>query len=82
MQFEDFYLRAFWCLITERLGGPCIPYSEIIRFAERSGLNQAMVETFTTIIWKLEGSFNSWARGEQDKQKMADKPSPAKRAKR
>jgi hypothetical protein len=79
--FEDFYIRAFYCLITERMGGVCIPHSQILGFAERSGLNSAMVGTFTIIIWKLETAYNSWVSGEQAKTQSLDKPSPAKRVK-
>lgn len=79
--FEDFYIRAFYCLLTERRGGVCIPYSEIISFGERSGLNSAMLGPFQTIIWKLEAAYNSWAKGEQDRNEAMNKPSPAKRAK-
>jgi hypothetical protein len=79
--FEDFYIRAFYCLITERRGGVCIPHSEIVTFGERSGLNSAMIGTLTTVIWTLETAYNTWAKGEQDKNSAQDKPSPAKRAK-
>lgn len=79
--FEEFYIRAFYCLLTERRGGVCIPHSEILSFGERSGLNSAMLGPFQTIIWKLEAAYNSWAKGEQDKQAAMNKPSPAKRAK-
>ncbi len=79
--FESFYIRGFYCLLTERRGGVCIPYSEIITFGERSGLDSAMLGTFTTIMWKLETVYNSWAKGEQDKHAAQNKPSPAKRAK-
>jgi hypothetical protein len=80
-QFEDFYIRAFYCLITERRGGVCIPHSEIVTFGERSGLSSAMIGTFTTIIWTLETAYNTWAKGEQDKHSAQSKPSPAKRLK-
>ena len=79
--YEDFYITAFYCLITERRGGPCIPNSEIQNFGERSGLNSAMLGTFRMIIWSLEGAYNSWVKGEQDRAAAQNKPSPAARAK-
>ncbi len=79
--FEEFYISGFYALITERRGGVCIPHSEIVNFGERSGLNSAMLVVFTTIIWKLETAYNSWAKGEQDKHAAMNKPSPAARVK-
>lgn len=79
--FEDFYILAFWCLISERGGGVCIPHSEIQEFGERSGLNSAMLGTFRMIIWQLESAYNTWAKGEQERESIQNKPSPAARAK-
>tara|TARA_R110002167_G_scaffold93122_2_gene249827 strand:+ start:23218 stop:23478 length:261 start_codon:yes stop_codon:yes gene_type:complete len=63
--FEGIYLRAFWRLITERRGGPVIPYSEIEKYAARQGLDSDMIETFCEVIWSLDRAHTDWARAEQ-----------------
>ena len=60
--FEDIYMRAFWRLVTERRGGPVIPYSEIEKYATNLGLESAMIETFCEGIWSLDRAYSDWAR--------------------
>jgi len=66
-EFEDFYLRAFWLLVTERRGGHVIPHSEIRQYGEREGLDSAMIETFIQVIWALERAQADWANSERDR---------------
>ena len=63
-QFEDEYLRAFWRLISERRGGAVIPYSEIVKYATRLGLDSAMIDTFVAVIWSLERAHSEWAKSQ------------------
>jgi len=67
--FEGFYLEAFWKLVTERRGGPCIPYSEIVEYGEREGLDSAMIDPFVSIIWTLDRAQAKWAQDEQERQR-------------
>jgi len=81
-EFEDFYLVAFWRLVTERRGGHVIPYSEIRKYAECNFLDPSMTEVLVRIIWFLERSYSDWQKQEQERSKIANKPSPAKRARK
>tara|TARA_R110000796_G_scaffold23821_1_gene68205 strand:+ start:1071 stop:1313 length:243 start_codon:yes stop_codon:yes gene_type:complete len=63
-QCEDEYLRGFWRLISERRGGHIIPYSEIVEYATRLGLDSAMIDTFVEVIWSLERAHAEWAKSQ------------------
>tara|TARA_R110002167_G_scaffold143958_2_gene333675 strand:- start:31013 stop:31255 length:243 start_codon:yes stop_codon:yes gene_type:complete len=62
--FEDEYLRAFWRLVSERRGGHIIPYSEIVKYATRLGLDSAMIDTFVAVTWSLERAHAEWAKSQ------------------
>lgn len=79
--FEGFYLRAYWNLVTEKRGGIVIPYSEIIEYGERSGLDSTMIEVLIVVIRQLEVRHERWAKGERTRRELVDRPSPAKRQK-
>lgn len=80
--FEEFYMIAYWRLLTERRGGPVVPYSEIRNYAERKSLDPPMTEVLISVIRFLEHAHNEWHKQEQERAKIASKPSPAKRAKK
>lgn len=71
--FEGFYLKSFWRLLTERRGGPCIPHSEIVEYGERSGLDSAMIEAFTAVIWSLDRAYSRWAASEHERARRMNK---------
>ena len=69
--FEDFYLRAFWQLITERMGGPVIPHSQIQRYGETAGLDSDMIETFIQVVRAIESAHGKWLDGERERQRTS-----------
>ena len=71
-----------WNLVSEKRGGHAIPYSEILNYAERSGLDSSMIDVLVTVTRHLEETFYRWQKGERDRRALADKPSPAQRGKR
>lgn len=71
--FEGFYMQAFWRLVTERRGGNCIPYSEIVKYAGQFGLDSAMIETLPEIIWGLEKVYSDWAEAEAKRKRQNEK---------
>lgn len=81
LQIEKFYLASFWKLVTERRGGQVIPYSCIVEFAERSGLDSDMIDPFCAVMWTLDRALNGWHKDKAASSSIVDKPSPAQRAK-
>tara|TARA_R110000796_G_scaffold41179_2_gene101988 strand:+ start:31773 stop:32030 length:258 start_codon:yes stop_codon:yes gene_type:complete len=65
--FEDFYLRSFWHLCTEKMGGPAIPHSKIREYGEREGLDSAMIGAFTSVIWSLDRAHANWSETERER---------------
>jgi len=78
---EDFFLRAFWALATEKVMGSPIPHSKIVEYGERCGLDPAISEVLTIVIWKLDRTYSRYQESERKRKELIDKPSPAKRAK-
>lgn len=67
---EDWYLRAFWALGTERqLGygslGP-IPWSRIVAYGERSGLSPGMVDVVVEVVQAMDGAYLKWRQDESE----------------
>ncbi len=67
---DDFYLAAFHRLSTTRMItadaiGP-IPDDKIYDFGKRKGLNDAMLEVFETVIYRMDSAY---MLNEMDKQK-------------
>jgi len=63
---DDIYLCAFWELSTERTYGQYlgpIPWSKIIFYGDRLGLDETMVVVFTRILRELDEVFLSDQRG-------------------
>lgn len=74
---EDFYLRAFWDLHTERqLGavvpGP-IPWSAVVTYGSRFGLEPSMVDVLAEVVRELDGAYLTWAaeRAEESRKEAA-----------
>lgn len=74
-------MSAFWELITERGAGPVIPHSKIEKYGERKYLDSTMNKVLVFVIRSLEQAHSSWQERKQELAEMANKPSPAKRAK-
>jgi len=64
---DEFYLRAFYELITGRNSDGRIPWRDIEDFAERRGLDEEVIPSFKEIMRALEGTFAVWIKGEQDR---------------
>lgn len=65
---EDFYMRAFWDLSTERqVGftlGP-IPGSLIDEYGSRNGLDFDTMDLFRAVIRMLDDAYIKWAAEQQ-----------------
>lgn len=81
LPIETYYLSAYWNLSSERNGSNSIPWSKIVEYGERSGLDSTMISVLVTLIRKLEFDHNKWVNGERTRKEMVDRPSPAQRAK-
>jgi len=64
---NEFYLKAFYELITGRNTDGRIPWRDIEDYAERCGLDEDMVPPFKEIMRSLERTFSEWLSGEQDR---------------
>ena len=62
------YIDAFWELSTERdFGyslGP-IPWSKIMLYADRIGLNPTMCDVFLLVMRELESHYNEYTKNKQ-----------------
>lgn len=74
-------MRAYWDLATEKIQGSSIPWSKIIEYGERSGLDSIMIEVLLVVTRTLEARYIRWAKGERERRELVEKPSPAQRAK-
>lgn len=71
MRGDEFWLRAFWELSTERMFGQVIgpiPNSRIVQYGERKGLNRAMLGVLEAVIREMDEAWLGWQRDEQRKQ--------------
>lgn len=80
---DDFFLRAFWDLSTERqLGmsvGP-IPWSRIQQYGGHSSVNSDMMVVFTLVVRTMDQGYLEWVAAEQEKMKQrAKSKTPGKR---
>lgn len=67
---EDFYLRAFWDLDSERQVGMSlgrIPRSKAEDYAGGKGLDSAMMDVFWVVIQRMDAEYLEWVQKEQDK---------------
>ena len=80
-EFEWFYQQAYWNLYTERGGSSATPWSKIVEYGERFGLDSDMIKVLVMVTRTLEARHNSWTKGERTRQELVNKPSPAQRQK-
>ena len=67
---DDFYMRAFWELSSERQFGHAIgpiPWSKIVFYGERQKLDDSMVLVFEHVIRELDEAYLKYQRDEQKK---------------
>lgn len=70
MPGEDFYIRAFWDLTTERQLGMAmgsIPWSKIDDYGRKSGLDSDTMDLFRVLIRELDNAYLKWASEQQDR---------------
>ena len=76
---DEFYMRAFWELSSERQFGQAIgpiPWSKIVSYGERQGLDNTMLKVFEHVIRELDEQYLRWQRDQQ--QRRIDQTSPRK----
>ena len=74
---DEFYLRAFWELSSERQFGHAIgpiPWSKIVEFGERAGLDYAMGQVFVRVIRELDEAYLEWQRTQQKRRTEQTRP--------
>lgn len=68
---DEFYLRAFWDLSTERdmgMGLGPIPWSSIVAYGERAGLDDVdLVDAFVRIIREMDVGWLKWQEAQAKK---------------
>lgn len=66
--WEEFYVKAFFDLDTERHSGMSIgpiPWSKIQEYGDRSGLDSDMMVVFTEVIRKTDTKYREWAASQR-----------------
>jgi hypothetical protein len=66
---DEFYMRAFSELSSERYFGQAIgpiPWSKIVFYGERRGLDDSMMRVFETVIRELDEAYLSHLREKQN----------------
>lgn len=83
---DEFFMRSFWLLSTERaIGGSAvgpIPWSAIVRFASFSGLEREMVGPFVQIIRALDAAYLGDLAGEHARAMRREQGQPQESAKK
>lgn len=68
MRGDEFYLRAFWELSSERQFGQAIgpiPWSKIVIYGKRKKLDDSMLAVFEFVVRELDEAYLEWQRDEQ-----------------
>ena len=69
---DDFYLRAFWDLSTERevgFGVGPIPWSKIVEYGELEGLDLDVMRSFVRVVREMDTGYLKWQSDEADKKR-------------
>lgn len=73
---EDFFLRAFFNLSTERqigwASGP-IPHSRVVEYGVRSGLEEATIEILVHVIRRMDQAYLEWLAEQRKKHDCRNK---------
>lgn len=79
---DDFYIKAFWELCSERSFGQGaigpIPHSRIEGYGDRRGLVNPMLEVFCGVVRELDEEYLSYQQEEQKKRMARNKPKAPK----
>lgn len=74
---DQFFMRAFWDLTTERQVGFSmgqIPDSRIDEYGRRKGLDSGSMDLFRAVIRMLDDAYLKWVADEQKKARDRAKP--------
>ncbi len=75
---DDFYVRSFWRLHTERqvgMGPGPIPHSACEDYARRRGLCEELVDHFCDVMSAMDGAYLDWVN-KNTPQLPSSKPQP------
>lgn len=67
---DFFFLRAFGDLNTCRaagFGGGAIPWTAIVQYGDREGMDQALVDALVIIIRGMESAYNKFQDDERER---------------
>lgn len=70
-RYQEWYLRAFWDLDSERDTGWSlgrIPGSKVEEYAERVGIAEHLKQAFHDIVRSLDDAYLSWHRNKRGKE--------------
>lgn len=69
---DDFYLRCFWDLDTERYfsNGP-IPVTRIREYGYQFDLDADIINQFVDLIRTMDAAHDKWVSDEQDRQRKS-----------
>jgi len=70
-------MRAFWELSSERQFGTCIgpiPWSKILEYGERKGLDYSMLAVFERVVRDLDEAYLEWQRDDQKRRTEQTRP--------
>ncbi len=74
---DEFYLRAFWELSSERQFGQAIgpvPWSKIVQYGVRRNLDDAMMVVFESVVRNLDEAYLKWQRDQQKRRIEQTRP--------
>lgn len=77
MRGDEFYMRAFWNLSSERQFGHAIgpiPWSKIIDYGERRNLDDTMMDVFEHVLRELDEAYLKWQRDRQKREIEQTRP--------
>lgn len=78
MPGEEFYLKSYWVLSTERTSSMQsvgrIPWSKAMEFARHKHLTPDTAELFWSVISGMDDAYLQWMRGEHDRYQRLNKP--------
>lgn len=77
MRGDEFYMRAFWNLSSERQFGQVlgpIPWSKIIDYGERRKLDDAMVGVLEHVVREMDECYIRWQRDQQQRRVEQTRP--------
>lgn len=66
-------MEAFRRLVTEKMGGPQIPESRIMGYADRHGLDYETAEVLSRVIRGLDSELTEWSNSDQKRRESVER---------